>query len=243
MTEQQTDRTTDIRMHEMKEIATKVVTRYIIRSAIPEREKDDVIMTILEKFLNQKEKIDSAFEGKSKKTTYYIAIMNRMCCEIIRKEKKHWYPVDDELQASENHQNVGCTSDTEKNLIIKDEVKRLANAMMFFNGQGSKINLFVKYYFQIALEDSDIMSYSGDGNKFQQVYSVLSDDHPSSKSELFDRLAFVTNLVEKKNVKGDAVRMWVNKQLEIILNRINMNGIYNHTRESLQILMELQKSS
>lgn len=241
MIDQQTDPTLDIPMDEMKDIATKVVSRYILRSAIPEREKEDVIMTILEKFLLQKDKIDHAFEGKSKKTTYYIAIMNRMCCEIIRKEKKHWYPVDDDMHEFEIYKPVHYTSDTEKNLIIKEEVKRLANAMLFFNGQGSKINLFVKYYFRISLDESDIQNYSGD--KFPEVYAVLSDDSPKNKSDLFERLAFVTNLVEQKNVKGDSVRMWVNKQLDVILNRINMNGIYNHTRESLQILMELRKSS
>ncbi len=241
MIDQQTDPTLDIPMDEMKDIATKVVSRYILRSAIPEREKEDVIMTILEKFLLQKDRIDHAFEGKSKKTTYYIAIMNRMCCEIIRKEKKHWYPVDDDMHEFEIYKPVHYTSDTEKNLIIKEEVKRLANAMLFFNGQGSKINLFVKYYFRISLDESDIQNYSGD--KFLEVYAVLSDDSPKNKSDLFERLAFVTNLVEQKNVKGDSVRMWVNKQLDVILNRINMNGIYNHTRESLQILMELRKSS
>ncbi|MFW5757297.1 MAG: hypothetical protein ACOCUQ_02065 [Bacteroidota bacterium] len=241
MINQQTVFTLEIPMGEIKDIASKVVTRYILRSAIPEREKEDVIMTILEKFLQQKEKIDHNFEGKSKKTTYYIAIMNRMCCEIIRKEKKHWYPVDDDMQEIENYKPIHYTSDTEKNLIIKEEVKRLANAMLFFNGQGSKINLFVKYYFHIALDECDIKNYSGD--KFLQVRDVLTEDRPKNKSDLFEKLAFITNLVEHKNVKGDAVRMWINKQLDVILKRINMNGIYNHTRESLQILMELRKSS
>ena len=221
-------------------IANRVVSRYVYRLVIPAREKEDVVMAIVEKFLNQKEKIERAFEGKSKITTYFIAILNRMCCEVIRKESRHWYSiVEGEPQMNESLQQTK-PFETEKRFAISNEVKRLNNTLLLFNGERAKLNLFLKFYFDLPIEYSEIKDYSLE--KAEAVKEMFEDAEQKSKGELFEILSQVVNLVEGKSVKGDAVRMWMNKQIDIILTRLNLNGISNHDKDSLVILLEMQQN-
>jgi hypothetical protein len=73
----------------LNHLINKVVMRHVSRGVIPTREQEDVKTSILEKFLLKQNKIDGSFQGKSKIATYYTAVINRMCAEVIRKEQKH----------------------------------------------------------------------------------------------------------------------------------------------------------
>ncbi len=229
-----------IPMDSIIDIANKVVTRYAYRSVIPWREKEDVVMDIVEKFLTQKDKIEKAFEGKSKIQTYFIAILNRMCCEVIRKESKHWYSINE----GEDDRNLSWLStsaiDTEKSFALKNEANRLANTMLFFNGTKAKVNLFLKYYFDLPINESDIMQYSDKNPTL--ISELLERDDAISKADIFENLSQVVNIVEGKNVKGDAIRMWLNKQIDTILSRMNNNDASYHTKESLALLLEFQSN-
>lgn len=223
------------------DLCDKVVTKYVLRGVIPSREKEDVMMAVMEKFIKQKEKIDKAFEGKSKVATYYVAIISRMCCEIIRKEQRHWYAVvDDEEKMDEYREPSMISYESEKKVHISDELNRFKTTMLFFNGTRAKVYLFLKYYFNIPLNDQDIEAYYRENPS--EIKNLLLPE-PSSKAELFNNLSMAVRLVEKKNVGGDAVRMWLNKQIDIILNRLNLNGVYAHNKDSLGALMELQNKT
>ncbi len=222
-------------------ITRKVVSSYVSRSVIPLREKEDVEMIILEKFLKKKERIINAFEGKSKITTYYTAVINRMCCEVIRKEQKHWYSVN---EGENDYQLDTLTThniESNKEIHIKDEVKRLANTMLFFNGDHAKVNLYLKYYFDIPLEDEDIEQYCS--KEFLNLKQILKDRDSLSKAEVFNNLSKTLNIAENKNVGGDAVRMWLYKKIDTILKRLNGNGQYFYNKESLAILLEIHNQN
>ncbi|MGM0496994.1 MAG: hypothetical protein ACQESJ_03695 [Bacteroidota bacterium] len=228
-------------METITKISSKVVSRYIARSVIPLREKEDVEMAIIEKFLDKKEKINGAFEGKSKPATYYTAVINRMCCEIIRKEQKHWYSLpDDQQHENENQNSVGSIFESEKGAAINNEVKRLSKAMLFFNGTSAKVNLFLKYYYNISLNDNDFISYSEENKNY--VKDVLLNQKVDSKAGKFEKLAKLVNKVEGKNVKGDAVRIWLNKQTDTLVKRLNNNNASNHNAESLGLLFEIKET-
>ncbi len=230
----------ELSIDQVTTLVRKVVSHYVGSSVIPLREKEDVIMAVLEKFFNNRKKIDEAFEGKSKITTYYTAIFNRMCCEVIRKEQKYWYIVND--CCAENGTVVGPTGviDTEKNLAIKDELKRLSDVLKSFKEQEAKFTLFARYYFSLPVTSIDINRYSDQYS--DEIDIIINGYPPGNKADVFNRLAKIVALAEGKKVKGDAVRMWLSKKLQAILCMINRNGVSNHTPESLQILMELQDS-
>lgn len=220
-------------------LAKKVVGSYVFRNVIPIREQDDVVMSLMERFLNQRHKFDAAFEGKSKVSTYYIAIMNRMCCEIIRKESRHWKMVSQtDIILAESIHHVSHTG-SNHGLLFKMELNRLNDALCFLSGEEHKSRLFIKYFFRFQISERDIVLFAG--NKTAAVSQILGKTRPDSKAETFEMLAKVTNLTEGKSVKGDAVRMWMNKQIEKLIEYLNFNGSAEHTRESLEILFELDQ--
>jgi hypothetical protein len=216
------------------------VLKYVNKFVIPEKEKEDVIMAIAEKFINQQDRIIDSFEGRSKESTFIIAVVNRMCCEIIRRESKHWYSVSNDGDEHLSHSFSTLTYDTERALVIGNELKRFQNVMLLFNSQQCKINLFLKFYFDVAFSDDEIKNYAL--NKYSEVAPILSRESNMQKSEVFERLALVQNIVEGKVVKGDAVRMWLNKQINSILLRLNGNGLAEHSDESIATMLEMVNS-
>lgn len=222
---------------QLMEIVKKVVSRYVSKGSIPRRETSDAEMSVFEKFWNNREKILNAFQGKSQLTTYCIAVANRMCCEFIRKEKKHWNQLHEATEKVAELNNNTSQYETEKELHFKNEAKRLCNAMRFFNGERAKFSLFLKYYLDIPLSEADFSAYCT--NQQESVQSFLNQNMKTSKGEKFDHLAMVVNLVEEKEVKSDSVRMWLNSRMNTLLNRLNGNGISSHNQESLSVLMEM----
>ena len=226
-----------ISLHTIMELVSNVVMRYVSKSSIPMREKEDVEMAIMEKILKQQEKINASFQNRSNIKTYYIAVINRMCCEVIRNESKHWYSVSDMDIVQELDKDSKREIETDKTLIIKKEIKRLSNILLFFNEERNKILLFMKFLFDIPIEDNEVREYSKD--KYDRVRPLFNREEHLSQADIYNMLAHITNRVEDKDVKGDAIRMWMNKQIELILKRMNDYDESNHCRESLRILIEM----
>ncbi len=230
---------TDTELMQMLDpLAKKVVGRYVANKAIPRREAEDVEMGILEKFMMRKDHILTSFEGKAKLTTYCIAVLNRMCCEQIRKDSKHWHMVQDEEKEllRENH---GPAYESESATLIKLEVKRLETAMLFFNGNRAKVRLFLKYLNDLPLKDTDFEDYNI--NNKEELKKLLRREERTKKGDLYQQMAEAVRIAEQKNVQGDALRMWLNKQSETLINRLNAAGGSKHTQESLAILLEVSE--
>lgn len=221
---------------QISQLAETVVGRYVARKAIPKREQEDVLMVVLEKFIQQKDKIMKAFQGKSSLNTYCVAVLNRMVCEVIRKESRHWYAVVE--NENEPFQfSRGSSIEAEKELILKNEVVRFNQSLLFFNGTGAKVNLFLKFYFGLPIQPSEYERYGRDYTR--ELSEILSPDENISKGVAFNQMAKAVNLVEGKHLKSDAVRMWLNNQMDVIIDRLNASGGSQHNRESLALLCEL----
>jgi DNA-directed RNA polymerase specialized sigma24 family protein len=228
-----------ITIKDVIEIARIVVAKYVARGVVPSREKEDVVMSMVEHFIKQREKIDGSFEGKSKVTTYYSAILNRMCCEVIRKENKHWYSVI-EGESNNKYEEATQPIESEKKTAIEGEIKRFEKTMIMLNGERAKTNLFLKYYFDIPVTESDVEEYCKE--KSEEYIAIFQRINPEKKGEIFEKLAQIVNEVENKNVKADAVRMWLNKQIDTLIGRMNHNGATKHNKESLAVLIEYEST-
>jgi DNA-directed RNA polymerase specialized sigma24 family protein len=224
-----------ITVEKVIEIARVVVAKYVARGVVPSREKEDVVMSMVEHFIKQRKKIDATFEGKSKVTTYYTAILNRMCCEVIRKENKHWYAIV-EGESNSKHEEISLPIESEKASVIRSEINRLGKTMIMLNGERAKTILFLKYFFDIPITENEIKEYCRE--KTTQFFPAFQKTSPEKKGDIFEKLAIVVNSVENKDVKADAVRMWLNKQIDTILARMNHCGATQHNKESLALLIE-----
>lgn len=216
-------------------LAEKVVVRYVIAGTIPGKEKEDVKMAIVEKFLNKQQKLLSNFSGKAKISTYCIAVLNKMCCEVIRKELKSWKVNDDE---EGYHMPKTQQDSTSAGLMIKDEVEYLERILIMFDEEFNKIKLFLAFFFQLNIHEADILDYDPK-YKAHKISAYFLQNEIKNKGEIFENLAMVVNIVEDKKLKSDAVRMWLNKIIERIIARLNGSfGRANYNKESFQILFE-----
>ncbi|TKG89620.1 hypothetical protein EYV94_25335 [Puteibacter caeruleilacunae] len=215
---------------ELLTLADKVVQRYAY--TIPQAEREDVKMSMIEKFLSQQDQITEKFEGKSGKNTYGYAVLNRICCGVIRKEMKRWQNhIDYQQDDSSSEQN---TLDA---LLIKDEIRLLAKVLILMN-DAHKSTVFMASYYKLSPKEQFVSEY--DLNYIEnKLLELLHIETGISKGEIYNCLSKVVNVVERKDVKSDAVRMWLNKQMEIAISRLN--GPFkraSYDKESLQVLFE-----
>ena len=219
---------------DLLQFSERVVNRFIANKHIPRREKEDVQMAIVERFLIKKEKITNSFQGKSKASTYCIAVLNRMCLETIRKEIKHWNLSEDKY--IEIREDKGL--DSIDSLIITDEIRFLNNILELFCDDKAKIILFLAYYYQLNISTEIISNY--DNNYINHnLLELFKYPENITKGIIFENLAETANIVENRNNKNDAIRIWLNKIINSIINKLNSPfQRANYTKESLEVLFE-----
>lgn len=215
-------------------LSEKVVSRYVAAKTIPLKDKEDVQMAMVEKFLLKQELIKKSFKGDSKVSTYCIAVLNRMCCEVIRSELKHW---KNQLIETEDKSSTSILKTSEQ-LLINDEKALLQKIFILLGNECYKTIVFLAYYYKLFPKEFEVQQY--DKNYIEnKLIELLSNNESNTKGEIFNILSKTVNLVEGKEVKHDAVRMWLNKNIDIVIARLN--GPFNRTsydKESLQILFE-----
>ncbi|MCT4589072.1 MAG: hypothetical protein N4A71_14715 [Carboxylicivirga sp.] len=220
--------------HQILDLAQKVVQHYVNKGTIPEKEKEDIQMGIVEKFLQKHEQINNAYNGQAKASTYYIAVLNKMCCEHIRKEIKYWkQKPTDEIEPGQTTEALSM-----EKLVINDEIKLLDNIIRLFANDRFKIRLFLAYVYRLIIYETDIKLYDKNYLK-HKLKQLFKKSEPKSKSEIFENLSIAVQRAENKNVKADAVRMWLNKSIDKII--VKLNGPFNranYDKESAQILFE-----
>jgi hypothetical protein len=215
-------------------LADKVVSNYTHAGSIPLKEKDDIKMAMIEKFLVKRKAIAKAYKGTAKITTYCIAILNRMCCEEIRKESKKWHCQHD----TEYKQQSTRASATIDKLVINDETKLLHRIIQLYDDERYKVRLFMAFFYQLSLIEKDLESYDKK-YKTKELDTLFQQINFKNKGDIFKTLAYVVKEAEDKDIKPDAVRMWLNKTIEQIITRLN--GPFNrahYNKESAQILYE-----
>jgi hypothetical protein len=219
---------------ELMDFANRVVSKYVYYGTIPEREKDDVKMTIVKRFWEDQDSIASRFSGQAKRSTYCIAVLNRMCCEVIRKDLMHWKIKSEEF-IREEHSSILSTSE---HLIISDEARMLDKILRLFHTEKSKVLVYLACFFSLKPKKEHIKEYSANCHH-EDIFQLLDAKNIQNKSHLFDNLAKVMNSCEHKSVKPDAVRMWLNKTMDKIIDQLNSPfQRANYDRDSLRTLFE-----
>ena len=218
---------------QLMQYSEMVVNRFITKRSIPFREKEDVQMYIVEKFILKQQKIESSFLGKSKISTYCFAVLNRMCLEVIRKEIKHWNLSDEDKHPD----SIAMGFNSEENAVVNDEIRNLDKVIQLFFEEASKVKLFLALYYRLDINESDINNYDSNYKK-DNLLEVFDLNKDINKAELFDAFAYAINSVEQKSIKADAVRMWLNKIIGILIKRLNAGSRAQYDKDSFQVLFE-----
>lgn len=224
-----------ISLAELEELSSIIVAKFIRRGVIPFNDKDDIKQTIIEKFLLKQASLVQSYSGKASKRTFCSAVLYKMTCEIIRKELKNWKNINsDTSEMLTGHKDIALTP--EQTTIINNEVDLLEKVLTTLGKEQYKTLLFLKYYYRIPVNNKDITGYLKKGNA--KLY--LPNPIDAKDKDIFDYLSKMVELAEGKVVQPDAVRMYVNKQINSILLRLN--GKFNradYNKETLGLLFEI----
>ena len=214
-----------------------VVKKFVKNGSINYNDFDDIKQSVIEKYLIKKERIESSFTGKSKVETYVSAVIYRMILEYLRSDKnrsKRFSDFEDNSKVFEKEKVIN----PEEQLIINNEKIYLKRVLLTFGKQRVKLILFVKFYFRLLILIRDLFNYVPE-NKTDEAMKILRKNENVKDKEIYIRLCEMQNLFEQKKVKPDAVRMFINKNIETIINRLNGEGKAYYTKECLQILFEM----
>lgn len=221
-------------VEQVMELAAAVVRRYAARGIIPAKDTEDVVSSMMEKYLLKRDRIVDGFNAKAQLTTYLTAVFNRMCCEVIRSESRHWYCVTDSDEAAladagYRHADI----DT----VIGSEVNHLQQLLNDRGREGAKLALMIQFFHGLPVSANCAREWAG--SNADEVSRLLAFNQQGySKGELFGIMAQAVNLVESKRVKGDAVRMWFHKQVDHLVDAMNRENSVHHNRETLVMLFE-----
>jgi len=222
----------------LSQAVRKTVFRYVSRKAIPARELEDVEMTVIEKFINQKQQIVANFEGKSQASTYCIAIVNRMCCEVIRKEWKHWQSVDNQSYDINLGFHPLADNQPDHALLINLELERLQFALNKLQQSVPSAEPLLMFHFELELQQSALKNWAG--SKLDQLKIPLEKLSGASKTTRYQIIAAMLSIVEDKKIKPDALRMRIYKYMDMLIADLNQNDQSEHTRETLKLLFEIR---
>ncbi|MFA8435306.1 MAG: hypothetical protein ACEPOZ_12380 [Marinifilaceae bacterium] len=211
-------------------LADKVVQKYYY--TIPASEREDVKMSIIENFLSQEDKITQRFKGNSEIKTYCFAILNRICCGIIRKELKNWQTKGECMLQNETNNSSSLAE-----MLIEDEIIYL-NRIFTLMGDSHKLVVFLASFYRLHPKEILVKEYDANYIK-NKLLDLLNTEKIASNGEIYEILSHVVNIVELKDIKSDAVRMWLNKQIDLVISRLNGSfNRANYDKESLEVLFE-----
>lgn len=225
-----------LHIEEIEQLAQIIINKFVARGVIPFADKEDIKQSIIEKYLIKEDKITASFSGKAKPKTYCSAVIYKMTCELIRSELKNWKNIQND--ASEMLINNRETAlNPEQTTIVMNEVDMLDKVLLTLGKERGKIELFLKYYFRLPLNEKDIENYSKNN---KEVLRYMTSDVKIKDKTIYENLCKVIKVCENKTVQPDAIRMYINKHLNSIITRLNgkMNRA-NYTKETLGILFEI----
>lgn len=218
-------------------ITRSVVGRMLMRRAIPYREREDTEQELMRKFIEKQDKIINAFQGNANFDTYLTAILYRMCCEVIRSDVKNWDHVksDDPSYFFSKEKYSGSM---ENRLIIDNESEYLKKVLQLFDDEQASIVLFLKVLFGVSVSPEDLENY--DSNyKRKGIDRLLLNRSFENNQDVYKALAKTVECSENRKVGGDAVRIWLNKRMDQIINRLNGTiQRSNYDRKSFRILFD-----
>ena len=217
-----------------------IVKRFVKNGSITYDSFEDYKQTIVEKYLLKKEKIEKAYTGQAKPATYISAILYRMVLEVLRKEnntKKNQKKNVEEFFLSNNKTVIN----PEEQLIINNEKEYLGKVLTTLGKDRFKAILFLKYYFRMNISINELQDYVP-LNLINKAHELLKFEGNIKDKDVYRKLCEICNSFEEKKIKQDTVRMFINKIIAKIINRLNANKRAFYTKDTLLTLFELYYS-
>jgi hypothetical protein len=199
-------------------------------------ELSDIKQSIIEELLKKRSRILDQYKGNASFRTYLSVIIQNICREILRKDKKFI-----ETSVEEFHEEADESLNPEDKIIIDQEITRLKNAILLYYKQKPKLELCLKVRFRIPLDYEDLQKLSPDfrNEDFQQLLKDLGNYSGSTDKHMNSIIIDFLNECEGKQNTADSLRKWINLKITELIEFLNGDPpASNYTEETLQILFE-----
>jgi len=215
------------------ELSEKVVSTYYRKGVIPKSELEDAKMELVERFLQQQERLANSFEGKARVSTFCVAVLNNYCREYIRKAMKLWK----REQTVDEVFSISPAEEAEKNAVISDEVAYLGRVMALQGDISPRLHVELTYFFDLVMPKFFLQAY--DEQYIKHKLEALYEQNVPTKSEKYMVMAEGIKRAEKQKMKPDAVRMRFQKSMKLLIDLMNSpcNRAF-YSKESFHVLYE-----
>lgn len=221
----------------LETISSIIVKQYIGDRRIDPEDYDDFTQTLKTRYLASKDRIEAKFRGDSQPQTYMSAVLNNMLREEIRTYDRHKQRSDEFEKVAMQSGETDNSISPEDRAIIENEKKNLRRVFLTLGKNRAKVLLCCKMVFRLKVTDEDLDEYlNGRPSNGAEKFIEVSDS--DQNQDIYQKLCQVTNLVEGKDNKSDAIRLWLSKQIDQIITRLNSNGISKYNLETFGILLE-----
>ena len=223
-------------VNKLLKITDIVVKKFIQNGSIVYDDFEDVKQSVMVKYYSKQEKIEGAYNGSAKVDTYLSAVVFRMVLEILRTKKSL-------IKRRKEYEDYSLLTEKNKVLtpeevtIINNEVVYLRRVLLTFGREKDKVFLFLKYYFKLRIYLVDLGKFVSVDLE-NHILEILKYTFELKDKVIYEKLCEVQLLVEKKVTKPDAVRMYINKNIDKISLRMNANHRACYTKETLKTLYE-----
>ena len=218
----------------------KIVLQFKNKGFLTLHETEDLIQSINEELLISKIKvIQKQYNGTSYLATYFSKIVYNLCLERLRIHRRRKDFIDLQKREIVPSNPVDQTND----LIIDEEVKRLSIIMRlnFTNRMKLEICLLALNgwpFKEILLQYCGSLPrrYIERAEKIERQYNSLN------KKDIYADLIFLFNYCEKKSIKADALRKWVdariNEIIKLMNNKLDDLNVSHYNHETIYLLFD-----
>ena len=225
---------------------------------INRQNREDVIQTVNEHLLKKIPYIKKHYNGLSLLKTYFSVIIRNKCLEYNRsrlKQKTIYLSHQSDFSApgkksiiyQKKYQKTGLQEghrytsrqETTKRIVLDYEFRRFDAILDTYSKQKAKIELCIKYFFQIPCLISEIKAYWPQAtNKYLLLFSRKMNGK-MTKTERYKNLTELINNSENKTNSNDAIRKWLAdrmKELIFLLNGAPQQNYFDE--ETFQYFVE-----
>ncbi len=211
-----------------------IINKFISTGSINPSDREEFIQIVNEKLLLSVEKIKKQYKGISLLKTYFSSIIRNICLEEINKRKRYNFV---ELEKSND---LKLSENTEYD-DLNNEFDRLSKILDMYHSKTSKLVLCLKLIYRLPVNMKDFTNYSMKFNtdEIKEFINMVNPPEIVPEFKLFQLLTPYINKCDNQNNQPDAIRKWVKRKIDEIIELMNGNPPRaNYDKDSLQILIE-----
>ncbi len=213
-------------------------------------EKEELMQQVQEILLTREKKILDSFQGRARFSTYLAVVVTNICREIRNRElreQSHRSRMIHLPSGTELAQWFGQVPETgilaDEKLIIHDFLWKLHCILMTFQRDFQKLIFCLRVISRLRVNIEDLLMDEITDEEMREITlhceALNLLDAEAARSEIYQHLSEIFNILEGQNNSQDAIRKWMEYKMDQIVRLLNGDPPQSaFTRETLLLLFE-----